>query len=352
MGNTYNELQGGIPFQPGDTLHGLAGTAAVINCIIYGVEVFPPTLDRGVPQSYINKQLAMTQLDTADAILYTVPSGPCLASLMSQIFLVNTSASPVSGVKLGINGTAATAANQLLSGLTIPANGYAVFVDGVLRVYDSGGNLYQTSTAISFDSTLPAVTVPLTLTGVVGTAATAAHRDHQHQSPGGVASIIAASAAIVDTETQVVAATMPAGILQAGTVLRFKAFGFITSTADNVVTFRVRIGTTTLTGNIPASLAVHCGNSGTVTAAGFILEVTVTIRTAGAGGTCYGVGYVLSLSSGSAVSQALALANELFTPASVAVDTTAIKIAELTCVTAVNTTAVTFQSATLEVVKM
>lgn len=350
MSAINTELLGALPFQPGDTLHGLAGTPAAINVGLYGVEVYPPN-PAGSGQQFFNKLLTpFVQLGVADAVLYTCPAA-CLAAGATAIFLVNTTALAVAGVQLGINGTAATALNQLLSGLTIPANGYAVFIGGVLRVYDSGGNLYQTSTSTSFDATLPAVTTPLILSGVVGTAATAPHRDHQHQSPGGIASIIAASAAIVAVETQVVGATIPAGLLKAGTVLEFTALAFVTSTVDNVLTLRIRVGATTLVGNIPASLAVHCGNSGTVTAAQLFIHLRLMIRTVGAGGTCYGVGVAISSSAGDGT-QALALANELFTPASVAVDTTGANVVELTAVTAAGTTAITFQTAVLAVVKM
>ncbi len=342
MSSLNQQLTAGLPLGAGDSIHALAGTGAVITYTLFGCEVSPSGL--------MNKVLAQGQLAATDGLVYGVPSN--FAAAVTLMTFVNTSASPVTGVAVAINGSAATAGNQIIPSLTIPANGSASFRDGELRVYDSGGNLYQTSTSTSFDATLPAVTVPLTLTGVVGAAATAARRDHQHQSPGGIASIIAATAGIVDTQVQVIGAAIPAGLLKAGTVLRFRAFALITSTVDNIVTFRVRIGTTTLTGNIPASLAAHCGNSGTVTAAGVSIEVMLTIRTVGVSGTCYATGFAISAATGAAVTQALANSTDLFTPASVAVDTTGANIAELTCVTAAGTTTVTFQSASIEVVKM
>ncbi len=342
MGTLNQQLIAGLPLGSGDSIHALAGTGAVITYELFGCEVSSSGL--------INKVLAQGQLAATDGLVYSPPAGGAAAIVLMAF--VNTSSSPVTGVAVAINGSAATAANQLIPSLTIPANGSATFKDGELRVYDSGGNLYQTSTSTSFDSTLPAPTVPLTLTGVVGTAATAPHRDHQHQSPGGIASIIAASAAIVDTQVQVVGATIPAGLLKAGTVLILRASGTITSTVDNIITFRARLGPTTLTGNIPASLAAHPGNSGTTTAAPFALEIRVTIRTVGASGTCYGGGFVASVASGAAVSQALANSSDIFAGASVAVDTTGANVFELTCVTAANTTAVTFQTAHASVEKM
>ena len=296
------------------------------------------------------KVLAQGQLAVTDAVIFAPPTRG--AALVTTLILSNTSASPVTGVKLGLNGTAATAENQLLSSLTIPANGQAVLSDGKLTIYDSGGNAQVAGAAnTAFDTTAPAVTTPLAL-GTVGTAATAPHRDHTHQSPGGIAAIVAATAAIANAETVVVGATIPAALLKAGTTLRIRAWGTITSTVDNNVTFNVRLGTTTLTGNVPCTLTSKCGNGGTVTTAGILLDIEVTIRTAGAGGTMYGTGVALSIPTGAAVTQALVLATSMFTPASVAVDTTGANLVELTCVTAAATSAVTFQQASISVVKM
>lgn len=337
------QLLAGLTLGSLGTLHGLAGTGAAITFTLFGCEV-------DQVGNFDNKILAQGQLGVADAAMYTVPAG--MSASVTGIHLCNTSALAVSGIALAALGSAATAGFQLLSSLTIPANGVAIYVDGRLNVYDSGGNLYQTSTSTSFDATLPAVTVPATLTGIAGTAATAARRDHQHQSPGGVASIVAASAGINTVETRVVGKTMPAGILLAGTVLEVVAFGFMTSTVDNVVTFNVRVGPVTLTGTIPAALAAHCGNTGTVTAAPFFLRVLITIRTAGAGGTCYGYGTVISRPTGAAVTQALSEANQLFTPTSVAVDTTGANEVELTFISAAATSTATFQGALISVAKM
>ncbi len=337
------QLTAGLPLGAGNSIYGLAGTGAVITFSLLGSVV-----DAGglvTPQTLNQGQLAAT-----NTLVYGVPSG--VWAVVTAIFLTNTSSSPVTGIALALNGSAATAGNQLISSITIPANGLATLIDGKLTVYDSGGNIYQTSTSTSFDATLPAVTVPLTLTGIAGSAATAARRDHQHQSPGGIASIIAASAGIVDTQVQVIGATIPAALLKAGTVIRIKAAGAITSTVDNVVTLRARLGPTTLTANIPASLAAHCGNSGTVTAALFSLEIILTVRTIGASGTVYGVGSVLSIPTGAAVTQAFANSTDMFVAASVAVDTTGANVVELTCVTAANTTTVTFQSALISIDKM
>lgn len=334
------QLLAGFPMGSGDSLHGLAGTGAVVTYTVFGVQV------SGTGE-FVHKVLAQGQLGTADGLIYAAPAG--VTASISLIVLANTSGTAVSGVALSINGSAA--GNQIVSSTTIPLNGQAIFSgDGILRVYDATGQMYQTGTA-TFDSTVPAVTTPLAL-GTVGTAVTAPHRDHTHQSPGGIASIVAATAGITTTQVQVVGATIPASLLQAGTVLRFRVFGFITSTVDNIVTLRVRLGPTTLTGNIPASLAAHCGNSGTVTAAGFVAELLLTVRTAGASGTCYATGFVISAATGAAVTQAFANSTDIFVPASVAVDTTVANIAEFTVLTAAATTTVTCQTGSIEVVKL
>jgi len=289
-------------------------------------------------------------LAVADATLYTAPDHSSV--VVETIILANTSGSTVSGIALAMNGTSATAANQFLSSSSLVANGQTVISSNGITTYDSGGNQQLAGAGnTAFDATIPAITTPLAL-GTAGTAATAPHRDHTHQSPGGVASIVAASAAITNTQVQVVGATIPATMLRVGTVLRFEASGTITSTVDNVITFRVRLGPTTLTGNIPASLAVHCGSTpGTATAAPFVIQVRVTIRTITANGTAYGAGSALGMPT-AGVDQAFPYPVELFAPASVAVDCTVDNIAELTCVTAAATTAVTFQSAVIEIVRM
>jgi len=330
----------GLFLAANDSIHGLAGTAASITYTIFG---------KGPLQSKI---LAQGQLGTADALLYSPATEGGEQALVSAIVLANVTSGAISGVKLGINGSAATAANQILSSSSIPANGQAIFDGRSWTAYDSGGNLQLAGAGnTAFDATIAAVTTPLAL-GTAGSAATAAHRDHTHQSPGGIASITAPVGPVTNTETQAVGASVPANLLQAGSVVRFKASGTITSTVDNVITFRVRLGPTTLTGNIPASLAVHCGfTPGTATTAPFTLEVQATVRTAGAGGTVYAAGGAFCNLSGDA-GQAFPLASELFTPASVALNTTVLNIAELTVVTAAGTSAVTFQTATVEIVKM
>lgn len=316
----------------GSSLHGLAGTGAVVTYTIFG----------GV-QGGVSGVLAQGQLATADGLVYAPPSGQ-LAEI-SSLFLVNTSGTAVTGVTLGINGTAA--GNQLLPAITLPAYGSAVFNDGVLRVYDVSGNI-GSSAAFPFDTTIAAITTPLAL-GTAGTALTAAHRDHTHQSPGGIAASVAASAAIVNVEAQVVGATIPANVMGAGTTFRITAAGQITTAGSpgNDV-FKVRIGTTTLTGNIAATITAAANAS--ITAQAFYLQFLVTVRTAGASGTVVGQGVVWSFNASTGAFTSLNILG--ITTSSVALDTTAAKICELTAVTGAADSSVTFQNAAIEVVKM
>lgn len=122
---------GGIPLAPGSTIHGLGGTAAAVTFWI-GVAEFDS-------DGNVTARLVQGVLGTADAVLYTAPAGK--TAIVYQIILSNTSAVDVTVVKIGINGTAATAANQIISSLTVPANGTAILANGVLRVQTATGTL-------------------------------------------------------------------------------------------------------------------------------------------------------------------------------------------------------------------
>ena len=153
-------------------------------------------------------------------------------------------------------------------------------------------------------------------------------------------------------ETQVIGATIPDGLLAVGTVLQVKAFGHVTATTNSNITLNLRVGPATLTGNIPASLTCKPGNTGTVTDAPVVIDLMLTVRSVGAAGACIAFGMAFSLSSGAAVTQALALANEAFDSTEVALDTTVANLIELTCSTAAATVVLVFDSAVISVVKL
>lgn len=158
----------------------------------------------------------------------------------------------------------------------------------------------------------------------------------------GLRARVADTAAITTTETQVVGITIPAGTLTAFSVYEIDAWGNVTSTAGNVVTFRIRIGTTTLTGNIPEQLAP----TATATAANnsFHLTGLVTVRSTGAGGTIIGA---LQFIGQDAQPFTVRLRASQAT-GTVVVNTDVANILELTAQTAAGTTSVTFQQATIK----
>jgi hypothetical protein len=326
-----------IPLASTNSLHGLAGTASAITYTVFGVSV------AGGSSNY--QVLAQGQLGTSDSTLYFVPQGT--TALLTMVTLANTTGSAVTGVTLAVNGSSATAGFQILPGVTIPANGFVTLNRQSWQTHDVSGNTLQTGTQ-AFDTVAPAVTTPLAL-GASGTSSIAARRDHTHQSPGACGSIVAESAAIVNAQAQVVVCAMPANFMQAGTTFRVTASGTITtSTSPGNDTFRVRIGTTTLTGNIAASV-VGAANA-SITAQNFYLEFLVTVRTAGASGTVVGQGILWSENASTGAFTATNVIG--MTTSSVAVDTTAAKVIELTALTGASSSSVTFENAAIEIAKM
>lgn len=156
--------------------------------------------------------------------------------------------------------------------------------------------------------------------------------------------IVAPTAAIVNVETVVKSISVPANTLQAGSVYRVTAFGQSTSTVANAVTLRVRIGTTTLTGNIASTLGLTATN--TAAGNGFHVTGMVTIRTIGATGTTYGSMFMVENAT-----QPFNAVPVLSNTASVTVNSTVANLVEFTCVTAANTTSVTFQQCVIEALK-
>jgi len=149
--------------------------------------------------------------------------------------------------------------------------------------------------------------------------------------------------AIANTETVVTSFSAPADMMEAGTTFRMKAFGRLTSGATpGSSIFRCRIGTTTLTGNIPATLTLVNGTL--VTAQPFTVEMLVTVRTNGSGGTAIGNVEVMGGTVGAfTVAGAISAIS-----ATVVVDTTADKLVELTYISGNAGTTATFENAVLE----
>lgn len=325
-----------LPLAAGNTLQGLAGTNSAITYTIAGIET-----SKDDPEGTY-QILAQGVLATGNATLFTGPTRT--QTQITLISLVNTSASPVTGVVISINGSAAS--NKILPGATIPAKGTVVFANGAWEVKDPSGNVYLSGSPALSDAA-SADTTPLAAS-TAGVATTAARSDHSHRSPGGVASITAASAAIANTETRVVAATCPADLLAVGTTFRVTAAGKITTGATpGNDTFRVRVGPTTLTGNIAAAIVAAANAS--ITAQAFFLEFIVTVRTNGGSGTIVGQGFILSED---ATTGAFTVPNKIgITTSAVAVDTTVDNLVELTFVSGAAGSSATFQNAVIEIVK-
>jgi hypothetical protein len=160
---------------------------------------------------------------------------------------------------------------------------------------------------------------------------------------GGVAvplgsSAIAAAVAIAASETVVVAYSAIANELVAGTTFEFVAYYTQSGTNAATPTVRIRVGGTTLIGNIASTLTGPVGGTGTQG----VIRGTATIRTAGAGGTVIGnlefaKNAVSTIYSG--------------TTGTVAVDTTAAMRVELTVASGNGSNTYTFNNATVTKIK-
>lgn len=156
---------------------------------------------------------------------------------------------------------------------------------------------------------------------------------------------IAAANAVTNTQEQVVGVTIAANTAAAGRTYRITAGGTITSSAANDVTFRIRCGSTTLTGNIAATRAPTATT--TASANGFWFDGIFTIRTIGASGTATGRFMVMGSNSQPFTTGPSYVSEDTGT---IAVDTTGALILELTCVTAAGTTTVTWREAAIELI--
>ena len=167
---------------------------------------------------------------------------------------------------------------------------------------------------------------------------------------GGVATLAATVTQAAATEIQVIGTAIPAGVLQVGSTYRLHAFGQATvTTAAGTITFRVRIGTTTLTGAIVASIA----NTDVVgTLVDFHLIGLFTVRSIGAAGTVIGMLFqnnqgVTGLSATTNQGSSPGVA-----PVAQAINTTVANLIELTVqISATTSGPVSFYVAAIEAVK-
>lgn len=155
---------------------------------------------------------------------------------------------------------------------------------------------------------------------------------------------LVAPAAIANTETVVTSYSMPANFMEVGTSFLIVAYARLTTGATGGSSiFRCRIGTTTLTGNIAATLTV--ANAALTTNAPFVVQMLVTVRTAGAAGTVLGNVVI----AGGIVGAFTAIADVSLLSTAVAVDTTATKLVELSYISGNAGSTATFENATIGV---
>lgn len=146
--------------------------------------------------------------------------------------------------------------------------------------------------------------------------------------------IVGNTGAIANTQTQVVAWTAPANYFTAGDVIRVTAYYTRAGTNAAQATGRIRIGPTTLTGAIAATVTFP----GAATAVTGCLEALVTIRTIGTSGSAGG-GFTNIHSATSPITSVTA---------PVTIDTTVSNIIELTVISGNATNSYTFAHATIE----
>jgi hypothetical protein len=319
-----------------DALYGLAGTASAITYSVFGMTLSSATGN----ESYM--KLAQGQLSASAVALYTTPG--LTTAFLKNIVLCNTTSSIVNGIVLYASGSASS--NQLTN-ISIPANGQAIIDDYGVKVYDSNGSL-QTGAAGLFDTTLPTSTTPGVLS-TTGTAATAARRDHTHASPGGIASLTAATSAISNTETNVISVAIPANLMQLGTTYRILLAGQSTQTSAAAANLRVRIGTANNSSdNIAVVITPTSGTTGT--GVSFYCEFLVTVYATGTSGSAAGGGWLAVNSATGTISNSLY--NVVCNTTPVTVNTTVQNYIHVSFQSGASANTATFYLGVVEIVKM
>jgi len=149
-----------------------------------------------------------------------------------------------------------------------------------------------------------------------------------------VAKLTAATAAIANTETVILSFTAPANSIVAGDVFRFSGYATRAGgTGTAAARMLIRIGTTTLTGNIVMEVNPSSTSTGV-----YNFQGLVTVRTSGSSGTAGGVGQILYSTSTTA---------PVFTTP-VTVNTTVSNLVEATIISGNSGNTYTFQHAILE----
>jgi hypothetical protein len=276
-----------ITLATGNTIQGVAGTATAITYTILGMEL------NGTTEVY--KVLAQGQLAAAAAAIYTVPASN--VAMVKTIILTNATGSPVSGVILYINGTAA--ANQMTGSITMPAGSTLHFNQNGWKVIDNAGNITNTFVNPKVYYNLPAA---------VATSGTG--------------------------ETLLFKCMVPAGYAVVGTTFRITVTGNSSSTGTLI--FRVRVGSL---GSVSDNQAWICLTSAAQVAnqrAG--ADVIVTVRST-----------IAAIADGVAWAQAAQLPTVVGAPATAAIAVANAWYIDVDCTCSVGT--FTAQVGTIEEVK-
>jgi hypothetical protein len=160
----------------------------------------------------------------------------------------------------------------------------------------------------------------------------------------GLGSITANSGNIDTGETVVKAVTVPADTFVVGSVYRITAWATVTSTVNNAVTVRLRIGPTTLVGTIVESLNPTANT--TASDDGVVYHAMFTVRSVGVSGSVIGA---ISFTASETEPFGVGYRTDVAT-AAVTIDTTVANLVELTAVTAGGNTDINFRQAVIECV--
>lgn len=208
----------------GNTFNGKAGTATAVTYTIMGDR-------KTTSDSY--EVLGQGQLPSSTgALLTTSPVAASTQLIVSSILLTNATASPVTGIVLYLNGTAA--ANQIVT-ISLVANGSATYKTGQWQTYDAGGAILGGSGIVA------------SVTAADGSITVGGTATNPTLSRPALTGDVTASAGSNATTL----ATGNAGNLNSGTLLagRMPALtGDVTTSAGAVATTVSKINGTTLSG--------------------------------------------------------------------------------------------------------
>jgi len=226
-----------------------------------------------------------------------------------------------------ITATTVNATNVQMGGVTATS----ASTNNALVIRDGSGG-FSASGTVSLPSTTSIGNVSSTEIGYLDNV-TSAIQTQLDSKERLVAKLTAATAAISTTQTVIVSFTAPANSIVVGDTFRFTAYSTKTGATGSASPLCIRIGPTTLTGAIVATVTVNTTTTGV-----YRYEAIVTCRTIGASGTVGGAANML-YSSGIAVQTITA---------PVTVNTTISNLVEATFQTGSSSTSTIFEYAILE----